>query len=79
KKNPLENPPEESVIDAFVERLQVEQVPGSRVIGINFTAKDPKLAAAIPNAMANVHLSTQSGDKRDSNSEATRWLEPEIE
>ncbi|ARM11821.1 MULTISPECIES: GumC family protein [Rhizobium] len=79
KKNPMENPPEERVIDAFVERLQVYQVPGSRVIGINFTSKDPKLAAAIPNAMANVYLSTQSGAKLDSNSEATRWLEPEIE
>ncbi|MGO7530816.1 GumC family protein [Rhizobium leguminosarum] len=79
KKNPLENPPEERVIDAFVERLQVYQVPGSRVIGINFTSKDPKLAAAIPNAMASVYLSTQSGAKLDSNSEATRWLEPEIE
>ncbi|NKL56056.1 GumC family protein [Rhizobium leguminosarum] len=79
KKNPLENPPEERVIDAFVERLQVYQAPGSRVIGINFTSKDPKLAAAIPNAMANVYLSTQSGAKLDSNSEATRWLEPEIE
>ncbi|MBX4869682.1 chain-length determining protein [Rhizobium bangladeshense] len=79
KKNPMENPPEERVIDAFVERLQVYQVPGSRVIGINFTSKDPKLAATIPNAMANVYLSTQSGAKLDSNSEATRWLEPEIE
>ncbi|MBY4614377.1 GumC family protein [Rhizobium redzepovicii] len=79
KKNPMENPPEERVIDAFVERLQVYQVPGSRVIGISFTLKDPKLAAAIPNAMANVYLSTQSGAKLDSNSEATRWLEPEIE
>ncbi|MBB6220643.1 GumC family protein [Rhizobium leguminosarum] len=79
KKNPMENPPEERVIDAFVERLQVYQVPGSRVIGISFTSKDPKLAAAIPNAMANVYLSTQSGAKLDSNSEATRWLEPEID
>ncbi|PCK82171.1 GumC family protein [Rhizobium sophoriradicis] len=79
RKNPMENPPEERVIDAFVERLQVYQVPGSRVIGISFTSKDPKLAAAIPNALANVYLSTQSGAKLDSNSEATRWLEPEIE
>lgn len=79
KKNPLDNPPEERVIDAFTERLQVYQVPGSRVIGITFTSMDPKLAAAIPNAMANVYLSVQSGAKLDSNSEATRWLEPEID
>ncbi|TCU23044.1 exopolysaccharide transport family protein [Rhizobium azibense] len=79
KKNPLENLPEERVIDAFIERLQVYQVPGSRVIGITFTSKDPKIAARIPNAMANVYLATQSGAKLDTNSEATRWLEPEIE
>ncbi|KQV81991.1 Wzz/FepE/Etk N-terminal domain-containing protein [Rhizobium sp. Root1220] len=79
KKNPFENPPEERVIDAFTERLQVYQVPGSRVIGITFTSKDPKLAATIPNAMAAVYLAAQSGAKLDSNSEATRWLEPEIE
>jgi len=79
KKNPAENPPEERVIDAFTERLQVFQVPGSRVIGISFTSKDPRLAARIPNAMASVYLATQSGAKLASNSEATRWLEPEIE
>src|SRR4051812_15258434 len=76
KKNPLENPPEERVIDAFTERLQVYQVPGSRVIGITFTSKDPKLAASIPNAIAQVYLAIQSGAKLDSNTEATRWLEP---
>ncbi|MBB3389752.1 exopolysaccharide transport family protein [Rhizobium sp. BK275] len=79
KKNPLENPPEERVIDAFTQRLQVYQVPGSRVIGITFTSKDPKLAASIPNAMAQVYLAIQSGAKLASNSEATRWLEPEID
>jgi uncharacterized protein involved in exopolysaccharide biosynthesis/Mrp family chromosome partitioning ATPase len=79
EKNPLKNPPEERVIDAFIKRLQVYQVPGSRVIGITFTSKDPKIAARIPNAMANVYLATQSGAKLDTNSEATRWLEPEIE
>jgi uncharacterized protein involved in exopolysaccharide biosynthesis/Mrp family chromosome partitioning ATPase len=79
KKSPLESPPEERVIDAFTERLQVYQVPGSRVIGITFTSKDPKLAATIPNAMAAAYLVKQSGAKLDSNSEATRWLEPEIE
>lgn len=79
KKNPLENPPEERVIDAFTQRLQVYQVPGSRVIGITFTSKDPKLAASIPNAMAQVYLAIQSGAKLASNTEATRWLEPEID
>lgn len=78
KKNPLDMAPEERVLKAFQEKLQVYQVEKSRVIGIQFTSKDPKLAAAVPNAMANVYRSLQSGAKLDSNSEAARWLEPEI-
>lgn len=78
KDNPLDMAPEERVLKAFDEKLQVYQVEKSRVIGIQFTSKDPKLAAAIPNAMADVYLSLQSGAKLDSNSDAARWLEPEI-
>jgi exopolysaccharide transport family protein len=78
KKNPLELPPEERILKEFNSKLQVYQVEKSRVIAIAFTSKDPKLAAAIPNEMAKVYLSLQSGAKLDSNSEASRWLEPEI-
>ena len=77
-KNPLDLPPEERVLKAFDEKLQVYQVEKSRVVGVTFNSKDPRLAAAIPNEMAKVYLSLQSGAKLDSNSEATRWLEPEI-
>ncbi|MBD9371823.1 chain-length determining protein [Rhizobium sp. ARZ01] len=78
KKNPLDLPPEERVLKEFQEKLVVYQVEKSRVVAIEFTSKDPMLAAAIPNAMAKVYLSLQSGAKLDTNSEATRWLEPEI-
>ena len=78
KKNPLDLPPEERVLKEFQKKLQVYQVEKSRVIAMQFTSEDPKLAAAIPNAMAKVFLSLQSGAKLDSNSEASRWLEPEI-
>ena len=78
KKSQLDKAPEERMLDAFTERLQVYQITGSRVIGIQFTSRDPKLAESVPNAMAAVYLASQSGAKLDSNSEATRWLEPEI-
>lgn len=78
KKNPLEMPPEERVLKEFNDKLQVYQVEKSRVIAISFTSKDRQLAAAIPNEMAKVYLALQSGAKLDTNSEATRWLEPEI-
>ncbi len=78
RKNPLEMPPEERVLKEFTSKLQVYQVEKSRVIAIAFTSKDRQLAAAIPNEMAKVFLSVQSGAKLDTNSEASRWLEPEI-
>ncbi|MGA1801345.1 GumC family protein [Rhizobium sp. HT1-10] len=78
KKASADKAPEERMLDAFTERLQVYQINTSRVIGIQFTSRDPKLAESVPNAMASVYLAMQSGAKLDSNSEATRWLEPEI-
>jgi len=70
--------PEERMLDAFTDRLQVYQINSSRVIGISFTSRDPAMAARVPNAIAAVYLAMQSGAKLDSNSEAKQWLEPEI-
>lgn len=78
KANPQGVAPEDRVIKAFREKLQVYQVETSRVIAVEFSSKNPSLAAAIPNEMIRVYLSMQSGAKLDSNSEAARWLEPEI-
>ncbi|MBB4954293.1 uncharacterized protein involved in exopolysaccharide biosynthesis/Mrp family chromosome partitioning ATPase [Agrobacterium vitis] len=78
KKNPLDLAPEDRVIQTFLSKLQVYQVDKSRVIGIEFSSKNPKLAAAIPNEMVKVYLALQSGAKLDSNQDAARWLEPEI-
>jgi uncharacterized protein involved in exopolysaccharide biosynthesis len=77
-KNPLDVPPEERVLNEFVRKLQVYQVEKSRVIAIQFSSKDARLAAEIPNAMAKVYLSLQAGAKLDTTSDAARWLEPEI-
>lgn len=76
--SPLEMAPEERVLKTFRQNLAVYQLDKSRVIAVEFTSKDPKLAAAVPNAMIDVYRQLQSGAKLDSNSEAVRWLETEI-
>lgn len=78
KKDPLQVLPEERVLKAFRERLQVYQVESSRVITVEFSSQDPKLAAAIPNEMMKAYIALQSGAKLDTSTEAARWLEPEI-
>ncbi len=78
KQDPLDLAPEDRLIKEFREKLQVYAVENSRVIAIEFSSEDPKLAALVPNQMAEVYLKLQSGAKLDTTSEVTRWLEPEI-
>lgn len=78
KADPSEIPPEERVLKAFREKLNVYRVENSRVIVVSFSSEDPKLAAAVPNAIAATYLKVQRDAKLASNSDATDWLEPEI-
>lgn len=78
KADPHNVPPSERVLEAFRERLMVYQVENSRVIAVQFSSKDPKLAAQIPNAILRTYLDMQSGAKLGTNAEAAKWLEPEI-
>ena len=78
KSDPNEIPPEERVLKAFRERLRVYRVEKSRVIVIEFSSEDPKLAAEVPNVLADTYLAVQRDAKSQSNSDATEWLEPEI-
>lgn len=78
KADPNEVPAEERVLKAMREKLAVYRVEKSRVIVITFSSQDPKLAADVPNAIADAYLSFNRDAKLQSNSDATQWLEPEI-
>ncbi|MDF1607127.1 Wzz/FepE/Etk N-terminal domain-containing protein [Hoeflea sp. YIM 152468] len=78
KKNPLDVPAEERILKAFYKKLDVYAVPGSRVIGIEFSSEDATLAAEVPNALVKAYLAFQSGAKLENNTDASAWLEPEI-
>ncbi|AWC24455.1 tyrosine kinase [Aminobacter sp. MSH1] len=78
KADPNEMPPEERVLKAFREQLTIYRVEKSRVIVIQFSSSDPKLAAEVPNAIADAYLAFQRTSKLESSTEATDWLKPEI-
>jgi uncharacterized protein involved in exopolysaccharide biosynthesis/Mrp family chromosome partitioning ATPase len=78
KSDPNEIPAEERVLKAMREKLDVYRVEKSRVIVIGFSSADPKLAAAVPNAIAETYIAVQKDAKLESNSDATSWLAPEI-
>ncbi|MBZ9657261.1 GumC family protein [Phyllobacterium lublinensis] len=66
------------ILRALRERLLVYSVQNSRVIVIQFSSKDPALAASVPNAIADEYIATQQASKSQSNADATEWLQPEI-
>jgi exopolysaccharide transport family protein len=76
--DPNDIPPDERVLKAMREKLDVYRVENSRVIVIEFSSEDPKLAAAVPNAIAEAYIAVSRDAKLASNSDATEWLEPEI-
>ncbi|BCH25681.1 GumC family protein [Mesorhizobium sp. L-8-3] len=78
RTDPSEIPAEERVLKAMREKLYVYRVERSRVIVIEFSSEDPKLAAAVPNAIADAYIAVSRDAKLQSNSDATEWLEPEI-
>ncbi len=77
--NPLSISPEERVLKVFNKKLSVIQVLRSRVINIKFSTKDQKLAASIPNEMAEEYLRIQTRAKQGVNDDEAAALEPQIE
>lgn len=78
KKDPHEVPADERILKEFYKKLEVYAVPGSRVIGVEFSSEDAALAAEVPNALIDAYLAFQSGAKLETNTDASAWLEPEI-
>jgi succinoglycan biosynthesis transport protein ExoP len=70
---------EERTLEAFYEHLNVQQVPTSRVISIDFSSANPQLAANVANAIAEAYLRMQQNAKLDQTRAAGSWLAGEIE
>ncbi|WP_181702905.1 GumC family protein [Chthonobacter albigriseus] len=77
--DPMRVAPEERVLDAFSERLQVYRVEGSRVVVAQFTSEDPELASSVANSVVAAYMALQAEAKRRMSEDQTRWLGDEIE
>ncbi|RWL41761.1 MAG: chain-length determining protein [Mesorhizobium sp.] len=78
KSDPFDIPPEERVLNAMHDKLNVYAVEKTRAIAIEFASKDPKLAADIANGIANAYIASKGDAKLESNAAATNFLAPEI-
>src|SRR6185437_7658435 len=70
---------EERTMEAYYDRLNVFAVEKSRVIVVDFSSANPKLAADIANAVADGYLTMQQTAKQQQTRAAGDWLAGEIE
>jgi capsular exopolysaccharide synthesis family protein len=68
----------EEITDVVLSRLEVYQKSGSRVIAIVFTSVDPRMAAIVPNRLAELYIAQQIEQRSGVNNEATKWLGEQI-
>jgi len=78
KNDPMDIPADERVLKKMREKLNVFGVEKTRIIAIEFSSEDPKLAAAIPDAIAAAYIAGQGAAKSESNTAAADFLAPEI-
>ena len=67
------------MVDAFLSRLTVFPIAKSRVLQIEFSSKDPALAARGANTVAELFLEAQQQAKRDEAKAASAWLSVKID
>ncbi|TKB14134.1 MAG: chain-length determining protein [Mesorhizobium sp.] len=78
KSDPFDISPEGRVLKAMRDKLNVYGVEKSRVIAVEFSSEDPKLAARVADAIAQAYLASKGNAKKESNTAATGFLGPEI-
>ncbi|CDX11215.1 Exopolysaccharide transport protein family [Mesorhizobium sp. ORS 3324] len=78
KSDPFEIAPEERVLKAMHEKLNVYSIEKTRVIAVEISSRDPQLAAKIADAVAQAYLASKGNAKKESNTAATGFLGPEI-
>jgi len=59
---------------AFRSRVQVEPVPGSRLVNLHFSAYDPSVAADAVNSLAQLYIQQTLELRFTTSTEATGWL-----
>lgn len=71
--------PEAKILEKFKDQLKVYSIDNSRVIVVEFSSKNPKVAQSVANEMTVEYLKLQKEASLSATLDATQWLGPEIE
>lgn len=79
KPNPATMTEEQRVIDHYYDKLTVFEIPKSTVISVQFESRDPKLATAVANKVAEYYVAFSKQALNEPTGEARDWLASQIE
>jgi polysaccharide biosynthesis transport protein len=78
KRTMGEAPSESALVDAFIGRVTVEPVPGSKLVDVLFDSRDPKFAQAAANALVDEYVEQNLDVKLQSTQNMIEWLDKEL-
>jgi len=78
-KKIAEYEPDSPLVYDFISRIEVNPIRNSRLVDVNFQAKDPALAATIVNTLANAYIDQNLETKLRAVQDAVKWLHSRIE
>ncbi|MET0606876.1 MAG: exopolysaccharide transport family protein [Beijerinckiaceae bacterium] len=74
-----DKPVEDRVLKAYYDKLSVYPAGKSRVVAVEFSSKDPELAAKGADTIAELYLDAVASAKKDLARSAGAWLSPNID
>ena len=77
-RDPTQEAVDQRIVTAFLDKLTIYSPPKTRVISIQFTSKDPELAARGANDVAALYLKEQSAAKRSTAKASAEALAAQI-
>ena len=79
QRDPVQMSPEERVLETYYDKLTVFPVARTRVLTIEFTSRNPELAAKAANTIAEIYLTAQEDAKKTNVKSAAGWLARSID
>jgi polysaccharide biosynthesis transport protein len=73
-----ETPDESALVDAFIGRVSINPVRGTRLVDVGFTSTDPQFAARAANALADEYVSQNLALKLQGTQNMLEWLDKEL-
>jgi capsular exopolysaccharide synthesis family protein len=74
-----ETPDESALVSAFISRVDVQPIRGSRLVDVFFTSSDPKFAASGANALVDEYVEQNLQLKLQSTQNMLDWLHKQLE